>query len=181
MDPVRSLFEPVRDKHGAFTTLLEKHIRQDRIYSQLQTHDYWRKLSLVALVLDVRILEETDVGSCVEYAVVKMDDEGRTENPKLTVLYTLEARSITHAFYMMCADACDQFHYKNRIDEISRVDPEYRTMNIEDLLLDVANEANWEIDLLWDTFCKFRTTTHPYHIVPATKDHYFTKDFLRRN
>jgi len=182
MDAVESLFEPIRQKHGAFSILLEKHIRDSRIKAQLYTHDHWRALSIVALTLDARILEECASDACVEYAVVKIEEGGQVGiNPNAMVLYTLEARSITHAFYMMCADACDKFFYKDRIDEVSKMDPEYRTMNIVDLLVDVAERADWNIRDLWDAFCEFRTEVHPYYVVPATRDHYLMNDFLRRN
>jgi hypothetical protein len=172
----KALIESPRLKHGAFSNLLAKRMVRT---AACMDRDYWRRLSLVAMVLDNRILEEIHDSSHTpkfQYAVISRREHVR-------VLYTATAHSVQHAFYIMCADACDQEHYKDRPgdDVVSRIDPQYRTLDIEALLDDVGSRAEWKVPNLWDAFCSFRHETHPWEIVPATSDHYKLSDFVAYN
>jgi len=188
MDPVAAMIESPRFKHGAFSNLLAKRMNSSAMAPPHS--DYWRQLSIVAMVLDNRILEQIHdarvSGSKREYAVVRVDEgQGQhcTKALYTKVLYTLTAQSLEQAFYIMCADACDKEHYRDREehDAVSRIDPEYRTLDIEALLEDVGNRAQWRVQDLWGAFCAFINETYPWQIVRATTDHYKLSDFIRHN
>jgi len=138
--------------------------------------DEWRRLSIVALVLDgiaARVVDEA-AGIKQEFAVIRRDPE----DGEVKVLYCVTAPSKSIAFYMMCVDACDTKHHKHR-DHVSELDPEYRTLRVEDLLRDVGERALWQVDKVWDCFVEFCDSgeIEPYSIVEATRDHYFFSDF----
>lgn len=168
------------ERHGSFANLLAECALKEPCSTITL-----RNLALVALVLDARVVEE--LGHCrssngfedTEYAVIKHEHTGE-EDPKVIVLYTVKAISITHAFYMMCADACDRYLRSGR-DHVTELDPHYRTMRIDQLLSDVAERAEWNVADLWDAFCDFRYEIYPYEIVPATMDHYGYQDFVFRS
>lgn len=127
-----------------------------------------RNLALVALIIDARVIEELQSSRAAgreydEYAVIKY------EQGRVIVLYTIRAISINHAFYMMCADACDH-SIGSEFSEYDRLDPEYRTLEIETVLREVAEMAEWHVGNLWDAFCDCRNNIQPYDIVPATSD-----------
>lgn len=185
MDPTPfaagAIVESPRFMHGAFSNLLAKRMTSTSVATA--DWEYWRQLSIVAMVLDNRILEQvhcfSNAGSRREYAVVRADEE----QDCIRVLYTITAHSLEQAFYIMCADACDQEHYKDREehDVVSRIDPEYRTLDVEALLNDVGSRAEWKVLGLWEAFLGFMHETYPWQIVRATTDHYKLSDFIRHN
>lgn len=187
---VNSIVEPMtyaqHERHGSFANLLAECVTHECATEEGECTNTntieLRNLALVALVLDARVIEE--LAHCsrsldAEYAVIKHEHTGEGE-PKVIVLYTVRAMSITHAFYMMCADSCDRYLRGGR-DHVSRLDPHYRTMRIDKLLSDVAERAEWNVADLWDAFCDFRYEIYPYEIVPATMDHYGYQDFVFRS
>lgn len=154
---------------GGFERLLRKS------GSAINDADEWRRISLVALILDEAAASAVKWSfTRNEYAVIR-----REEGKEIKVLYCMTAPSKDIAFYMMCVDACDHFHYEGKVDHISALDPEYRTMNAPDLLRDVGDRAGWRMDRLWDCFVEFCDSgeIEPYAIVQATIDHYFFRDF----
>jgi len=136
----------------------------------------WQCLSIVALILDgVAANQIRDSKLKNEYAVIKIDPE----SGEVRVLYSLSSPSKDIAFYMMCVDACDG-PPEDKVDRIAQLDPEYRQIDVFDVLRDVGERACWQVDKIWDCFVEFCYSgeIEPYHIVDATRDHFETTDFV---
>lgn len=132
-------------------------------------------VSLVALVLDSTAVGHMrrfgDGHKMSEFAVIK-DSGAETK-----VLYTLVAPSKEIAFYMMCLDASSRFND----DPVAELDPEYRTLDVVQVLQDVGDRAAWDVGSLWQAFVDFGNSedVYPYAIVSATRDHWVPEDVFQ--
>jgi hypothetical protein len=136
----------------------------------------WQRVSMVALILDgVALNQVRDSKADNEYAVIKVDPE----SGEVVVLYSVSCPSKEIAFYMMCVDACDG-PPDGKVDRIAQLDPEYRQIDVLEIMRDVGERACWQVDKIWDCFVEFCHSgeIEPYRITDATKDHFETDDFM---
>ena len=140
----------------------------------------YSRLFLVATVIDTIIFQKRQdmKGVRNHFAVVKNDPESSSDP---LVLYVITAPDKELAFCIMCLDACrergdsgqDGTDSESEFDfdeeELMAKDPDYRTLDIVEILKDVGERAEWDVTRVWKSFMSFCDSgdMEPYSIINA--------------